>query len=379
MTAAVPPMPSATAPERRVALLLPTDADGVVASQVLSRAGIVAAAPSTSVEQLCHVAEAGAAALLLAEEALAGPGIGCLTGFLERQPAWSDIPLIVLTGRGRGETAHWRLVAGIPSGRNATLLERPMRVETLLQAVRVALRARERQYELRRHMAERESLLGQRDVLLREVHHRVKNNLQMIQSLVHMSLARAPSQARPLLTDLISRISAIGQLHGRIYASDSLTEIDAAAYLAGLVDQVAAIYGGMQQRVRIVRPLGPVAVDVDTAIPLGLIATELVPNAFKHAFPAGSKGLISIDLTLRAGTVELAVADDGVGPGRDDRRSASIGLRLVQALTEKIGGRFLTEQGPGLRSILLFPLKERAPPAAEQPTLGTSQQREGMA
>ncbi len=378
MTAAAPPMPSATALERRVALLLPAQADGVVAAQVLSGAGIEAA-PSLSVEQLCRVAEAGAAALLLAEETLAGPGIARLTGFLERQPAWSDIPLIVLTVRSREETAHWRLVAEIPSVRNATLLERPMRVQTLLQAVRVALRARQRQYELRSHMAERERLLAQRDVLLREVHHRVKNNLQMIQSLVRMSLARAPPQARPLLADLVSRIGAIGQLHSRIYASESLNEIDAAAYLTDIVDQVAAAYGALQRRVRIVRRLEPVAVDVDAAIPLGLIATELLTNAYKYAFPAGSGGEISIELALRSGIVELTVADNGVGPQKEARAGTATGLRLVQAFAEKIGGQFSMPPGPGWRGTVLFPLERRSSRPAEQPTLGINQSREGMA
>ena len=183
--------------------------------------------------------------------------VGRLSGFLEAKPAWSDIPLIILTVRRREAAAHWRLVADVPSVRNATLLERPMRIETLLQAVRVALRTRERQYELRAYIAERERLLAQRDMLLREVHHRVKNNLQMIQSLVRMSLARAPAEARPLITDLASRIGAIGHLHSRIYASENLTEIDAASYLADVVDEVSAAYGALEQRVRITKRLSP--------------------------------------------------------------------------------------------------------------------------
>jgi hypothetical protein len=162
---------------------------------------------------LCATVEPGAAVLVLAEEALAGTGFRCLADFLDRQPAWSDIPLIVLTTRRREATAYWRIVGELSSVRNAMLLERPMQTEMFLQAVRVALRTRERQYQLRTYIAERESLLAQREMLLREVQHRVKNNLQMMQSLVRMSAARAPPQAKPLFADLVGRISALGQLH----------------------------------------------------------------------------------------------------------------------------------------------------------------------
>ena len=242
--------------------------------------------------------------------------------FLDHQPAWSDIPLIVLTTRHREPTAHWRTIAELSSVRNATLLERPMRTEMLLQAVRVALRTRERQYQLRAHIAERESLLAQKEVLLREVYHRVKNNLQMMQSLVRLSAARAPPQAAPLFTDLASRIGAIGQLHNRIYASGNLTEIDAAAYVADVVDQVNAAFGALQQRVRIAKHLEPIMVDVDTAIPLGLITTELLTNAYRYAFPAGAAGVIRVELTLHAehrradGRRQWRwAAESGSGPG----------------------------------------------------------------
>ena len=138
---------------------------------------------------------------MLAEDALVGPAFSPRR-FLDRQPAWSDLPLIVLTTRGREATAHWRVIAERSSVRNATLLERPMRTEMLLQAVRVALRTRERQYQPRASIEERESLLAQREIMLREVQHRVKNNLQMVQSLVRLSAVRAPAQASALSPSL---------------------------------------------------------------------------------------------------------------------------------------------------------------------------------
>jgi two-component sensor histidine kinase len=266
--------------------------------------------------------------------------------------------VIVLTARTREATAHWRLIADLPSIRNATLLERPMRTETLEQAVRVALRARERQYQLRAYLGERERLLAQRETLLREVQHRVKNNLQIIQSLVRMSAARAPPEATTLFTDVVNRIWAIGQLHTRIYAADNLAEIDLAAYLGDIADQAAAGFGALRERARVVKRLEPVSVGVDTAIPVGLIATELLTNSFKHAFPDGRAGEIRIELAVHGGVVELTAADDGVGlpagPGR-----ISTGLRLVQALAGQIGGELEPSDGPGARFTLRFPVQRR--------------------
>jgi two-component sensor histidine kinase len=236
------------------------------------------------------------------------------------------------------------------------LLERPMRTEMLLQAVRVALRARERQYQLRTYLAERESLLAQREMLLREVHHRVKNNLQMMQSLVRMSAMRALPQAKSLFADLVGRISAIGQLHTLVYASENLTEIDAAAYLAKIVDQTATAFDLPQGRVRLVKHLEPILMNVDTAMPVGLIATELLTNAYKYAFPGSGPGEIQIGLALHSDVVELTVADDGVGLP-EVVSSGSTGLQLVRALAGQIGGKFRIFAAHGTRCVLHFPLK----------------------
>ena len=281
------------------------------------------------------------------------------------------------------------------------LLERPMRTEMLLQAVRVAVRTRDRQYQLRSFIADQKSgvstfiadqvkgwdmtqlislieinvgkdlqyirfngSLKQRDMLLREVHHRVKNNLQMMQSLIRLSAARAPSQAEPLFTDLFGRIAAIGELHAQIYARENFTEVDAAAYLSAIADQVGAAFGLPALRVRIVRQLAPITVDVDTAIPLGLITAELLTNAYRYAFPDGSTGEVRLYLALRDGIIELTVADNGVGLPTAEASCASTGLRLVKALAKQIGGKLSMPAGPGVRGTVRFPLKERSTGAA---------------
>lgn len=347
--------------EGRVLMLPPSAADGAVALQVL-RAAAMDAALCLTTKSLCATAEGGAAVLVLAEEALVGSGFRCLSEFFDRQPVWSDIPLIVLTSRRPEPTAHWRTVAELYWIRNAMLLERPMRTEMLVQAVRVALRTRDRQYQLRSFIAEREGLLKQRDMLLREMHHRVKNNLQMMQSLIRLSSARAPPQAEPLFTDLFARIAAIGQLHAQIYARDNFINVEADVYVSGIADQVDAAFGSPQQRVRIVRQLEPITVDVDTAVPLGLITTELLTNAYRYAFPNGSAGEVCLVLASRDGMVELTVADNGVGLATPEATGTSTGLRLAKALARQIGGRLTLRVGPGVRGTVLFPREGRTPP-----------------
>lgn len=102
-------------------------------------------------------------------------------------------------------------------------------------------------------------------------------------------------------------------------------------------------------------------VDVDAAIPLGLITTELLTNAYRHAYPADAGGIIRVGLTLQAGIVELSVIDNGVGLPQVGGSPASSGLWLVQALAKQIGGSFTANAGPGARCSVLFPLEKHSP------------------
>src|ERR687898_2319075 len=173
---------------------------------------------------ITSMAERGAAVLVLAEEALVGTGFQRVSDFLDRQPAWSDIPLIVLTTRRQGPTANWRRIAELSSVRNAMLLERPMRTEMLVQAVRVALRTRERQYQLRTGIAERESLLAQREILLREVHHRVKNLLALVQALARQTEARGEA-AEAYRDAFLGRLGSLVQAHGLAFEASAPADL----------------------------------------------------------------------------------------------------------------------------------------------------------
>jgi two-component system, sensor histidine kinase PdtaS len=215
------------------------------------------------------------------------------------------------------------------------------------------MRGRDRQYQLRNYLAEREQLLARTYTLFRELQHRVKNNLQVIQSLVRLSAKRAPADLAEYFEEVRRQIWAIGQAHHKLYAGGDLDHIELSSYIADIVDQSVIGFGSLNDRVRVTMQLEPISVDVDAAIPIGLIVTELLTNAFKYAFPGGRRGEVRIGLVSRSGYGELTIMDDGVGLPTE--RDGS-GFRIVQALVTQIEGDLELLTRTGTRWILRFPL-----------------------
>lgn len=198
--------------------------------------------------------------------------------------------------------------------------------------------------------------LADKDVLLREVHHRVKNNLQMIASLINMRARHAAPESRDALLEVMRRVTAIGQIHNRIYNTADPANIDLAAYLDGLCDQMARFE--RNDRVRLTRALEPVTVDLEIAVPLALLSVELITNAYKHAFPRGRAGEITVALRRDGDDAVLTISDDGIGMQRETDKG-SIGLQLVPLLAQQIQGRIERENGSGSTFRITFPARTR--------------------
>jgi two-component sensor histidine kinase len=184
--------------------------------------------------------------------------------------------------------------------------------------------------------------LHEKDVLLREVHHRVKNNLQVVSSLLHIQArhVRDPD-ALARFTESLEQIKAIALLHEKLYLSKNIAQIDFAEYLPNLVSSLVAAYRAGADGVKVEVEVGDVSLDLESAVPCGLIVTELVTNALKYAYPAGRMGRIRVELfpgERRA--LILRVADDGIGmrEGQEIGSSASLGLRLVTTLVRQLHG-----------------------------------------
>ena len=200
--------------------------------------------------------------------------------------------------------------------------------------------------------------LQEKEILLKEIHHRVKNNLQIVSSFLSLRADQIQDEAsRSALRDTQDRVHAMALLHESLYRSGDLAHADFPAYVEGLCTQMSQSYGVVASRIQIVQNIAPVALDLDQAVTLGLLISELFSNALKHAFPDERAGRITVEIqtTLPDGVV-LTVADDGVGlpPEFAVAQSQSLGLRLVERLARKLGGTVTLEGGLGTTARVEF-------------------------
>jgi len=221
-----------------------------------------------------------------------------------------------------------------------------------------------RRKEQERELMELNRLLGersaQREVLLQEVHHRVKNNLQIIASLVSMQIRHVgDASARAALAECRARVESIALIHETLYQSKDYARIPFSDYARTLA--VSILRAAAPSGVALALDIEALALPVDTAIPCGLILNELVTNALKHAFPGGRGGSVHVSLRrTSAGEASLSVADDGVGLAADfaERPTRSLGLQLVSALVGQIDGRLEVSRVGGTRFCVSFPVTE---------------------
>jgi len=208
--------------------------------------------------------------------------------------------------------------------------------------------------------------LREKEVLLKEVHHRVKNNLQVVSSLLGLQARLiADPTTRKQFEESQYRIQSMALLHETLYQSDDLARVDFSEYIRRLTEQLFRSYRSSQQ-VKLCIDLAELHFHVDAAVPCGLIVNELVSNALKYAFPKPRRGEIRVELReTRPGEAELVVADNGVGfpPGVDWVTARTLGLRLVRKLAEQIQGRVELDCSAGTCFRVHFPALD---PAAAQ-------------
>jgi two-component sensor histidine kinase/CheY-like chemotaxis protein len=217
------------------------------------------------------------------------------------------------------------------------------RLASIADSVALGIERKRAEEELRQALMEQTTLL-------QEVHHRVKNNLQVICSLLSMQIACSDVDlSTGPLNDAHSRVIAMSLIHEQIYQSERLTDLDFGEYIQLLSARVFAAYCVDPSRIGLNLTVDTIRLTVDQAIPCGLILNELLSNALKHAFKDGRAGTIRITLQKTPdGSVELAVADDGVGFPRDFRwqESRSLGLKVVLTLVKQLRAD-LTVSGEG--------------------------------
>ena len=200
--------------------------------------------------------------------------------------------------------------------------------------------------------------LQEKEVLLKEIHHRVKNNLQVISSLINL---QANSLDDPTLSapfqDVRDRIRSMALVHEKLYQSESLAGVDFAEYTSSLLDYLWRAHDSSLSRVRLNRELQSVSISVETAVPCGLILNELVSNALKHAFQGRTEGEVTVTLRQALnGLICLRVSDNGTGlpPGLDWWQAPTLGLRLVKMLAGQLNGSLGVKSGEGTEFQLTF-------------------------
>jgi two-component sensor histidine kinase len=209
--------------------------------------------------------------------------------------------------------------------------------------------------------------LREKEVLLKEIHHRVKNNLQVISSLLDMqSLSIQSPEAIEVLEDNRHRVRTMAFVHERLYQSEDLASIDVREYLDSLTSYLLSAYECRTDDIRLNLQVEDVCLDPDAAIAIGLIVNELVSNALKHAFPPAweGEGEIGVELgALADGRFRLQVTDNGVGfpPQLDLKATGSLGLRLVTMLTQQLQGTLELGRGAGTIFKIIFPGAARTP------------------
>jgi PAS domain S-box-containing protein len=186
-----------------------------------------------------------------------------------------------------------------------------------------------------------QELLVQKDTLMRELKHRIKNNLGVISSLLELELAKLPDEAASaVFRAAISRIASMAAIYDRLGESGNPTGLDLTSYLNDIAAGIFELYTMAPGRIDLRFSGEPVTIDSSRAVPLGLAVNELVTNALKHGFPGGRSGSISVALETRGKTVRISVSDDGVGLGEGFAIDSSkgVGLMLVRLLVQQVQG-----------------------------------------
>lgn len=279
-------------------------------------------------------------------------------------------PVIYVTGTNESSIAIAALKSGASDyvvkdvqGAFFDRLDEALRAAIASTVQRRAKAAAER--EMREARDRFEALAAERQVMMREVNHRVGNSLQLVAAFLHMQASRSTDETRAALAEANRRVLAIAQIHRRLYSSDDVSSVALHHYLAGLVEDIRQSADAEGATAQLSLTADPIEIDPDRAVTIGVIVTELVINAMKYAYP-GSSGPIRVILEASEGDAcRLIVEDEGVGKGEaDTARSTGIGRSIISAMASKLAADVdYRERSPGTQASMVFGIDEAPRPA----------------
>ena len=276
-----------------------------------------------------------------------------------------DVPIYIIMLTIKNEKQD--IIRGLDAGANDYLSkpynpgELRARVEVGRRMVDLEVDRNDRITALEIHEKRVETLLVEKDILLYEIHHRVKNNMNMVINLLSLQ-ADELGDAQPscVLRNAIGRIKSMGVLYDRLYRSESLTAISIREYLSALIKDIVTLFTD-RYKVELNLAIEDIVIDVQRLSCIGMIVNELVFNSMKYAFNGKERGMISVDAHRTPAGVSIAIEDDGVGMPLINNLKVpdTFGLKLVFGLTEQLYGTLKQEPCAGTRFVLEFPINER--------------------
>ena len=293
---------------------------------------------------------------------------------LEEREHWEQLKaelIVPVMAKGAlvGMLAVGQRESGVDYGEDdhITLLTLANQTAIAVENARLYATAQHQLAERQRAEAQTRDALDAQQVLMREIHHRVKNNLQVIYSLLSLQSQYATDEATlEVLRDSQDRIRSMALIHEKLYQSPNLANIDFGEYLRSLAAQLHRSYATNQRTVRLIVNTAPIRLALDVALPCALIASELIANALKHAFVGRHEGLLRVAIAVdEQGMAQMEVADDGVGMTLEAeptsngdlpalRDPATLGMQLVRGLVRQLDGEMTVSNGAGTRFLISF-------------------------
>ena len=270
-----------------------------------------------------------------------------------------DIPFILVSGTIGEDIAVKAMKAGAHDyilkdklARLVPAVERELR--------EASIREKKREAELARIASEEKikASLKEKEVMLQEIHHRVKNNMQIILSLLRLQCSRIEDEKiRELFRDSQNRIRSMALIHEKLYRSEDFSRVDFSDYIQSIMDHLLSTYGAAGKEISYELDIKDVFLDINKAIPCGLIINELLSNSLKHAFPGNRKGKITVKMTAKEGNkFSLIMEDNGIGfpADFDFHKMDTLGMQVVTDLVKQIDGTIELDRTKGTTFIINF-------------------------
>lgn len=280
-------------------------------------------------------------------------GLETVSRFVE---ARHELPVVVLTAQDDLQLG----LEAIQLGAQDYVAKSELSPALLQKVSQYAVERKRHITQLEKRTFEIQTALRERELLLKEVHHRVKNNLQIICSLLKLQAQNTEvPEVRSLLDESRARVFSMALVHERLYDSDSLALVNLADYVGGIARELLRMFGA-ENRIELKLTLDEIFLGIDQAIPCGLLINELVTNALKYAFAPEQRGVLAIRLTLSEQTVEVEVSDNGKGlpEGFDPQNQKSLGMNVINTLVAQLQGCLEHESRDGATFRVSFSLPE---------------------